>query len=205
MSCDRARRLFGACWDDELTHAEREWLEKHLAACPRCRDEYDAFSRALELVGTLPRAEAPPDLVDRVVARSRRSAAVPDVLDPRPTPWAPAVAAAAAVVVLALAMMLALPRVPWRGAAPDGSPRTAVVLGGPAVPELVVLRGTETVAPEGREGAEKPAVTEADPFDHSEDVEFILDPVSVTRGRATVAHAGTRQRDAEGERAIISF
>ena len=27
MNCDDARRLFGAYWDDELTLAEREWLE----------------------------------------------------------------------------------------------------------------------------------------------------------------------------------
>ena len=29
--CDQARRLFGAYWDDEVTQAEREWLESHLS------------------------------------------------------------------------------------------------------------------------------------------------------------------------------
>ncbi len=37
MNCDRARRLFGAAWDDELTQAEREWLDAHFAACAGCR------------------------------------------------------------------------------------------------------------------------------------------------------------------------
>jgi len=39
-------------------------------------------------------------------------------------------------------------------------------------------------------------------FDHSEDVEFILDPVKLHRGRATV----TRPPSAvQGEKAVISF
>jgi anti-sigma factor RsiW len=205
MSCDRARRLFGACWDDELTHAEREWLEGHLAACPGCRGEYDAFTRSLELVGSLPRAEAPPDLAERVLARSRRAAPAPDALGERPARWAPAMAAAAAVVVLALAVMLALPGAPWRGPAGGGTSQVAVVSGGPAVPVLVSGEGREPARPEGRTGGAAPGVAADDPFDHGADVEFILDPVSVTRGRATVARAGARQPDAEGERAIISF
>jgi hypothetical protein len=38
-------------------------------------------------------------------------------------------------------------------------------------------------------------------FDHTEDVEFILDPVKLQRGRATV----TRPPAAQGEKAAISF
>lgn len=205
MSCDRARRLFGACWDDELTHAEREWLEGHLAACPRCRGEYDAYSRALELVGTLPRAEAPPELVERVLARSRHAAVAPDALGVAPARWVPAVAAAAAVVVLAVAVMFVLPRAPWHGPGSGASSPLAVSSGGPAVPVLVSGAGPGETEPGGRRPAEKDAIVADDPFDHSADVEFILDPVNVTRGRATVSHAGSRQTDAEGERAIISF
>ena len=58
MNCARARGLFGACWDDEITQAEREALEAHFAACPGCRAEYDEYSRALELVVALPRVAA---------------------------------------------------------------------------------------------------------------------------------------------------
>ncbi len=205
MSCDRARRLFGACWDDELTHAEREWLEAHLAGCARCRKEYDEYSRALELVGTLPRAEAPPDLVERVLARSRHAAVAPDALSAAPARWAPALAAAAAVVVLAVAALLVLPRAPWRGPGADSSSPVAVTSGGPAVPVLVSGAGPDADGPQGLRPAEKEAVAADDPFDHSADVEFILDPVSVNRGRATVSHAGSRQADTEGERTIISF
>jgi hypothetical protein len=203
MSCDRARRLFGACWDDELTHAEREWLEGHLAACPRCRSEYDAYSRALELVGSLPRADAPPDLVERVLARSRHAVVAPDTLGARSARWVPAMAVAAAVAVVALVALFALPRAPWRSPGSGGSPQVAASSGGPAVPVLVSSAASDR-APSSP-GGRKTAVAADDPFDHSADVEFILDPVSVTRGRATVSHAGARRPDAEGERAIISF
>jgi len=205
MSCDRARRLFGACWDDELTHAEREWLEGHFAACPRCRNEYDAYSRALELVGTLPRAEAAPALAARVLARTRHAAPAPDALGERPARWVPAVAAAAAVVVLALAVLFAVPRAPWRAPGSPESPPLAVSSGGPAVAVLVAGAGPDRDGEAGRRPAAQDALVADDPFDHSADVEFILDPVSVTRGRATVSHAGARQPDAEGERAVISF
>ena len=45
--CDQARRLFGAYWDDEVTQAEREWLESHLGGCPACRQQYEQFARTL--------------------------------------------------------------------------------------------------------------------------------------------------------------
>jgi anti-sigma factor RsiW len=73
MRCDRIRGLFGAYWDDEITQAEREWVESHFAACTPCRDEYESFSRSIELVSSLPREEASPDLVERVMARVRRA------------------------------------------------------------------------------------------------------------------------------------
>ena len=37
MNCGDARRLFGAYWDDEITLAERDWLESHFASCAACR------------------------------------------------------------------------------------------------------------------------------------------------------------------------
>ena len=55
--CDQARRLFGAFWDDEVTQAEREWLDTHFTACPGCRTEYDQFARTVETIGSLPRTE----------------------------------------------------------------------------------------------------------------------------------------------------
>ena len=39
-------------------------------------------------------------------------------------------------------------------------------------------------------------------FDHNEDVEFILDPITLRRGRATMTRQMART---EGKRAVISF
>lgn len=202
MNCDRARHLFGACWDDELTHAERDWLEGHLAACPRCRTEYDEFSRALELTAALPRLEASADLVERVLARSRRASTAPDVVRETGVRWVPAAAAAAAAVLAVVGALLFLPGSPWHAPAPAGSVQVARANGGPTEPTLV---SSPDVKPSERRGAEPRAgagVADS-PFDPSKDVEFILDPVTLHRGRASV-NTG-RRRAAEGDREIITF
>src|SRR5207249_510510 len=130
MTCAQVVRLFGAYWDDETTRAEREWVEAHLASCASCRHQYEAFTRTLELVGSLPRVEPAPDLLERVLSRARRATAAPDLV-----------------------------------AASGAGVRTDSL------------------------------------FDHTEDVEFILDPVRLQRGRATV----TKPPTIRGEKAVISF
>jgi anti-sigma factor RsiW len=200
MICDRAGRLFGACWDDELTQAERDWLEGHLASCPRCRTEYDGFSRALELTASLPRVDAAPDLVDRVLARSRRAVAAPDVVGQAGVRWVPAAAAAAAAVLAVVGALLFLPQSPWHAPAASGPAPGAIMTSGPAEPILVPLPGGKAEAPRGMASGGGDNV-----FDHSEDVEFILDPVTLHRGRASVTHTGSRRTGVEGGQAIISF
>src|SRR5258705_5464374 len=107
MKCAQVVRLFGAYWDDETTQAEREWVETHLASCPSCQKEYEAFARTLELAGSLPRIEPAPDLVERVLSRARRSAPAPDVVPVRSRPWVPVTAA------LGLAVIAGSPALPW--------------------------------------------------------------------------------------------
>ena len=89
--CDQGRRLFGAYWDDEVTQAEREWLESHLAGCPACRQQYEQFARTLETVGSLPRTETAGDLPERALAAARRASAVPDRIAAAPAQprWVP--------------------------------------------------------------------------------------------------------------------
>jgi hypothetical protein len=203
MICDRARRLFGACWDDELTHAERDWLETHFASCSGCRTEYDQFSRALELAGSLPRAEASPDLVDRVLARARRVPTAPDVVGEASARWVPVVAATAAAV-LVVAVLLVLPGSPWRASARVPAPQMTVLPGGPADAILVQAAVAKPAEPRAA-GPRGDAAISSDGFDHSADVEFILDPVTLHRGRASVTRTGSRQPGAEGDQAIITF
>jgi anti-sigma factor RsiW len=210
MKCAQVVRLFGAYWDDETTQAEREWVEAHLASCSSCRKEYEAFTRTLELVGSLPRVEPAPDLVERVLARARRASPAPDVVPVRSRPWVPVTAALALTVI---AGSLALP---WFGARNDARRETAgrvvaerePVRLGPAAQHTApapTLRAPAGGVPPAATGAlVAQGGTTAVPdslFDHTEDVEFILDPVKLQRGRATVS----RPPAARGEKAVISF
>lgn len=210
MTCARARRLFGACWDDEITQGEREWLDSHLNTCTACRREYDALARTLETVASLPREEAAPDLLERTLARARRASPAPDRLPETRRPWI-AVTATAAAAVLVLTVVA-----PWTGWMRGGVPDSRIAdTGAPeGVPEPVaVARPVGTAAPTTGAGTSAEALPDlaalpADSlFDHSDDVEFILDPVALRRGRAHPLPA-TRRGESDGvqvERAVISF
>ena len=191
MICDRARHLFGACWDDELTQAERDGLEGHLASCPRCRMEYDEFSRALELTASLPRIEASADFMDRVLVRSRRATTAPDVLREAGPRWVP-LAAAAAGAVLVVAALLVGSNLQWRAPALS-RPLQPIVNNMPREPEYAPKLDGKSA--ETRLNA--PRGTPANLFDPDKNVEFVLDPVALRRGRV--------ERDPEGQQPIITF
>ena len=204
MNCRQSARQFSAYWDDEMTQAEREWLEAHFSACDDCRREYEQFARSLELLGSLPRAEAAPELAERVLARARRTTAAPDRLPVAGVPWVP-VTAAAALLLLVGTLLL-----PMMGRTPRLTPG-GVASGPLAVHEPVLVQpvagsppGAEPHAvstPETRALAAASVATDS-LFDHSRDVEFILDPVLLRRGQASVATART---PVAGERAVVSF
>jgi anti-sigma factor RsiW len=191
MICDHARRLFGACWDDELTKAERDGLESHLGSCPTCRVEYDEFSRVLEWTAALPRIEPPADFVDRVLVRSRRATTAPDIVRESGARWAPVAAAAAGAVLVVVAMLVGS-NLQWK--TPASVPMAQVLkVNGPAEPRFAPKAGVEQVkrrAEARREGAESL-------FDPDKNIEFVLDPAEVSGGRV--------KRDPEGQRPIITF
>lgn len=207
MNCGDARRLFGAYWDDEITLAERDWLESHFASCAGCRGEYETFARTIELVGSLPRAEVRPGLDERALARARRANAAPDRL-PADTPrWIP-ITATAALLAIAATMTLQ-----WMGMTPAGrlAPRNEVA----TVPQpvLVPSANVDPSSPAVGDAPSAIVATEADSplangvpdslFDHSADVEFILDPVKLSKGRA---HTVLRLNpNVQGEKAVITF
>jgi hypothetical protein len=209
MICTQARRLFGAYWDDETTQAERECLESHFASCPACRSEYEQYARALELMARLPRVEAAPDFAERVLSRTRRAATVHDRVPAPSRRWVPATAVAA-LATLALVVIL-----PWAGLLPGfltarhEAPvnlRQPVLAEHPAGAVRAPVSGDPAGAVAERHAAvrsERLAAVSDSLFDHSEDVEFILDPVVLRKGRA---HAVSRlSPEAQGEQATISF
>ncbi len=201
MNCRHAHRLFGAYWDDEITQAEREWLEGHFTACSSCRAEYESYARALEALATMPRVEPQPNFAERVLQRARRASTAPDRLDPVAVPrrWVPLAAAAGVLVVAAAATA------PWflapRGPAPIASRTTPA----PTAPARVTEPTLEP-APSSSVGQPVAAVVpESSPdslFDHSGDVEFILDPVVLRRGRASVTRVPA---GGSGEHSVVSF
>ena len=208
MNCAHARRLFSACWDDEITQAEREWLDAHFVACPRCRAEYEAWSRSLEALGSLPRVEPAPELLERVLARTRRVAPAPDRLGVPAFPWKPVTAAAALV---ALAATLVAPwvetgRTPGVATRPTAEPVVQPTLraAGDAVPSPghMSVPGARGASLDRSGRADLTASIPDSVFDHSEDVEFILDPVPLHRGRPSVVRART---GVQGQQATITF
>jgi hypothetical protein len=191
MNCNRARRLFGACWDDELTQAERDVFEGHLASCVSCRRGYDEFSAALELAASLPRVETSPDFVDRVLARSRRAVTAPDVMVAPAPRWVPALATAAGAV-LVVAVLLVGHNLLGRGPASSQAPQV-VRIEGPREPRLVAN-------PDAKPGPQRPAArpgTDDALFDPDKNVEFVLGSVAVDGGRV--------KRDPEGQQPVITF
>jgi len=195
MKCGLARKLFGAYWDDETTQAEREWLESHFVSCAKCRKEYEDFSRSLEWVGSLPRVDAAPELVDRVLGRARRSVSASDRMPVASIPWVPATAALALLLLAAALLTPWLPQI--RGSRP-ADPLVAVRA--PAEPVRVAPVGGGPAAGVADRGLSAAASDSL--FDHSEDVEFILDPVTLRRGRAAVTRLPS---GVQAEQAVISF
>ncbi len=196
MNCNHARKLYAAYWDDETTQAEREWLEGHFSSCPSCRVEYEQYARTLEVLGSLPRVEPSPDLHDRVLQRVRRTESVPDRMPVARPIWVPIASGAAAVVLLAVTLAG-----PWLNGQHEGllarraSDRAVTAPVAQLPTSLAPASGhVATVSSMGS------AATDS-LFDHSEDVEFILDPVTLHRGRASVNHAS----GAPGEKAVITF
>ncbi|HEY3215926.1 MAG TPA: anti-sigma factor [Candidatus Eisenbacteria bacterium] len=212
MNCCQSRGLFGAYWDDELTQAEREGLEAHFAGCPSCRGEYDELARTLELVGSLPRVEVAPGLDERALAKARRAVPVPDRIPVATSRWIPITATAALLAISGATV------IQWTGTL---APRSAARQEMPSVQEPMLVEGSsrptepvlraapgtsEPVAVAGRGAADRQGqVALSDSlWEQGDDVEFILDAMTLRKGRAHPTSRLTPHR-ARGERAVITF
>lgn len=208
MNCTHARRLFGAYWDDEITQAEREWLEGHFTTCTPCRTAYEDHARTLEALSQLPRIEPAPELAERVLARARRAQTAADRFPAGSLVWVPVTAAAVAVLLIGGTVVG-----PWLAMGTRGPrPASSTVATAVREPELIANAPIQAPVPDGsrnafhssaRSGTQAALASIPDSlFDHSEDVEFILDPVTLRRGRPAVARPMPAVR---GQQATISF
>jgi len=226
-SCERAQSLFGRAWDDELTAAERDGLELHMKDCAGCRREYDELARTLELVQTLPRPAVTDDFATRVLAEAlrrehevpaaRRIFALPALPSFEISFGRPALALAATFVV-ALGVSAFLLRGPVTTnhtpvvATLQPQAASAPVVSAPA-PQQVAVAAEATPGRVGSTPARRAPATPnaglvADAptipdslFDHTADVELVLDPVKLRRERG-VGYTPTSVR---GEAASITF
>jgi len=135
MNCRRADQLFSAAWEDELSLAERETLETHIESCAACRRSYDEFTRVMEAVQGMPKAEASADFADGVWSRIR-AAEQPAARRRRvlaggwggwwTVSFRPALAAAACLVVVGAAVVMwnsnnRVPNIPQNNLRADNS------------------------------------------------------------------------------------
>jgi predicted anti-sigma-YlaC factor YlaD len=205
MNCRQARHLFSSYWDDEVTQAEREGLERHLAVCERCRTSYDELARTVEAVSTLPRIEASPDLEHRVLEAVRRTRPAPDLLPSVQPRWvyAPAAAAVLALAVLVGYQIGSAPR--GGGVGPDRvalAPTASQTQG--AAP--VESRSATTIQPSRATGpmAASSSATPDSLFDPAKDLDFVLDPVVLYKGRPRLV-TGVPPGETHGQQVVITF
>ena len=199
MNCGQARNLFGAYWDDELTQAEREWLESHFASCTACRRDYEQLTRTFEAMSELPRVEVSSGFAERVLAAAHRRSPAVDRLPSPARRWIPITVTAALLAVLAGMVMQ------WSGMPLAPRRQAVATLAQPVLiePSRESDAGATKTTVDGAMVAGGVGVVDS-LFDHSEDVEFILDPVTLRKGRAhTVVRV--QPEPARGEQAVITF
>jgi hypothetical protein len=78
MRCARARQWMTAAADRELGARRTQRLERHLAACPACRDERARTIRLLDALAALPATAAVPPRLEQDTLRRVRLAAAED-------------------------------------------------------------------------------------------------------------------------------
>ncbi len=102
MNCDKAQENLSAYLDGELDPGEAGALKEHLEGCSACSAELESLRSTVALVRSLPRAQAPAVLRQRVMSATGRRAPA------RRFPGAVALLTAAALVLVAVVAVFML-------------------------------------------------------------------------------------------------
>jgi len=144
MTCEHLTERLDDYLDGELSEAEFQEVELHLAGCPRCREEERAGRAVVAMAAALPRQQQPPrDLwpgIAEEIGRRRRFTLFSSAAS-RPVVWWAAGLAAAAAVVVAVWIV------------PRGTAHGPAVAG--PDPRTVVQRASAGVALDGLDEAER--------------------------------------------------
>ena len=195
--CDRPAGCSVPTGTTRSTQAEREWLEAHFAVVRRAAArEYEEFARTLEVVGVAAarRGGAGPRRARAGAGAPRRAGARPRCRSARPALGAGDRRGGAAAAI-AGTMVLAVDRRSRRGRSRRIERRGRARAGAGATPAGSTAAAAPPVDDAGAERELSPrrdAAVADSLFDHSEDVEFILDPVTLRRGRAHAVAAPAR-------------
>src|SRR5258706_506665 len=173
-------------------------------------DPTEGSEGAFDWRPALAAAEPGPDRVARSLARARRAAAVPDRVGAAAFPWVPVTASAALAV---LALTLFSPWVELRNG--QQALRPGATQGPVAQPTLRPLSAASiadarTAVPGARGASLARPGAAGDPlaavpdslFDHSEAIGFVLDPMTLHRGRPATVRSGA---NVQGQQATITF
>ena len=120
MRCDEAAERITALVDGELPPAEREELERHLAACPACREARAAEEAVAARLRAAGRPPLPPGFTADVMRKVASAAPASGQPRGRVLPLWPLVAAFSAVAAAVVAMVVV-------GPGRTGAPRTMEV------------------------------------------------------------------------------
>src|SRR5579859_4758697 len=112
MRCREVSRYLSPYADGELAEPLHERVAEHVAGCVSCRRELNRLQSASRLVAALPRSAPSPEVLDRVLAATARSAGEPVVRESLSKRRTPALVARGMRILPRLAHAARIPHIP---------------------------------------------------------------------------------------------
>jgi hypothetical protein len=107
MKCENIRELMSAYIDNEINEVDKAKLEKHIAQCPQCMEEYELLKDLVIECSQIDEVELPEDFREELhsrllEAKSRKNKGIVDFI--KKNKWKTATGAVAAVLIFAVSM-----------------------------------------------------------------------------------------------------
>lgn len=107
MKCENVRELMSIYLDNEINEVDKAKVEKHIAQCPQCKEEYEILKDLVLECSEIDEVELPQDFMEElrnklVEAQMNKPSKFTQFM--RRTNWKPAVGAVAAVLILAISI-----------------------------------------------------------------------------------------------------